>query len=54
MQIVLVKDGSLLDKTSMRVIRDFAKEKDCQIWVERIEPDSQDAIIIEDGGVVSA
>jgi len=54
LQIVLVKDGSLLDKTSMRVIRDFAKEKDCQIWVERIEPDSQDAIIIEDGGVVSA
>lgn len=54
LQIVLIKDGSLLDKTSMKIIRDFAKQKDCQIWVERVEPDSEDAIIIEDGGIVSA
>lgn len=53
LQIVLIKDGSLLDKNSMKVIRDFAKQKDCQIWVERIEPTSSDAIIIEDGGVVA-
>jgi len=53
LQIVLIKDGSLLDKTSMKIIRDFAKQKDCQIWVERVEPDSEDAIIIEDGGIVN-
>lgn len=52
LQIILVKDGSLLDKKSMGTIRNFAKEKDYQIWVERVEPDSSDAIIIEDGGIV--
>lgn len=52
LQIILVKDGSLLDKKSMKIIRDFAKEKDYQIWVERVESDSSDAIIIEDGGIV--
>lgn len=54
LQIILIKDGSLLDKNSMKTIRDYAKEKDCQIWVERVEPDSHDAIIIEDGGIVNA
>jgi len=54
LQIILIKDGSLLDKISMKTIRDYAKEKDCQIWVERVEPDSSDAIIIEDGGIVNA
>ena len=52
LQIILIKDGSLLDKKSMGAIRSFAKEKNCQIWVERVEPDSADAIIIEDGGIV--
>ena len=52
LQIILIKDGSLLDKKSMGTIRKFAKEKDYQIWVERVEPDSSDAIIIEDGGIV--
>lgn len=54
LQIVLIKDGSLLDKASMKAIRDYAKDKDVQIWVERVEPDNSDAIIIEDGGIVNA
>lgn len=52
LQIILIKDGSLLDKKSMKIINDYAVEKDCQIWIERVEPTSADSIIIEDGGVV--
>ena len=52
LQIVIIKDGSLLDKKSTKAIIDFAKKKDCQVWIERVEPTSADAIVIEDGGVV--
>jgi len=53
LQIILVKDASLLDKASMKGIVKYAKEKDCQIWVERVEPTMKDAIIIEDGGIIN-
>ena len=53
LQIILIKEGSLLDKESMKFIRSYAKLKDYQIWVERVDPTSKDAIIIEDGGVVT-
>jgi len=51
LQIILIKEGSLLDKESMKFIRSYAKIKDYQIWVERLDPTTKDAIIIEDGGV---
>jgi len=53
LQIILIKEGSLLDKESMKFVREYAKLKDLQIWVERIDPTGENAIIIEDGGVVT-
>jgi len=53
LQIILIKDASLLDTGSTKQIIDFAKAKDCQVWTERIDPTSKDAIIIEDGGIVN-
>ena len=53
MRVVLIREGSLLDKQSMIAVRDWAIDKDYQVWVERVEPGSENAIIIEDGGVVA-
>lgn len=51
-QILRVTDGSLLDHESMAAIKAMVKEKDYQIWIERIEEGPGAGIYIEDGEIV--
>jgi hypothetical protein len=48
--LVLIRDGSLLDDDSLRVIDDLAEEKDGQVLIERVG--SQGWVVLEDGEVV--
>jgi DNA repair exonuclease SbcCD ATPase subunit len=50
-QIVLVRDASLLDDDSMRIIAEMAEAAGAQVWLERVGDHDAGAIIIEDGGV---
>jgi|TARA_R110000822_G_scaffold310554_1_gene444027 DNA repair ATPase RecN len=49
LRVLLVRDASLLDDTSMAKVAQQAKDSDCQLWVERIEVDSNTTVIIEEG-----
>lgn len=51
LKIVLIRDGSLLDKDSMRLIAQLAEEHGAQVWVESVFAHSDAAIVIEDGSV---
>lgn len=51
LRVIRIRDGSLLDSAAMDVIRDVAAADDWQIWIERVVPDGDDAIILEDGEV---
>lgn len=51
LRVVRITDGSLLDKDNMNVLAEMAAEKDYQVWIERVDPSSPSAIIIEDGMV---
>lgn len=51
LQVLLIKDASLLDKASMAIVREMADERDMQIWLERVGDGDPGAIIIEDGSV---
>jgi len=53
LRIIRIKEGSLLDKTNMEVIREMAKENDYQVWVEMVADDPEGAvgIYIEEGEV---
>jgi hypothetical protein len=51
LRILLIRDGSLLDGASLRILADMAAEHDAQVWVERVEKDGA-TVIIEDGMVV--
>ncbi len=54
-RIMLCRDGSLLDRDSMKTLHAIAEEYDAQIFVERVaEEASPSAVYIEDGEVVSA
>jgi recombinational DNA repair ATPase RecF len=52
MPVMVLKDGSLLDKKSMRLLCELAKEHDLQVLVERIERDEFVSVVIEDGSIV--
>lgn len=52
LKIVRVRDGSLLDPKSMRILAEMAQERDFQIWIETVgEGGDRPAIVIEDGQV---
>ena len=39
-RVVLIREGSLLDDDSMRLVDTMAREHGTQVWVERVAPDT--------------
>lgn len=54
LRVIRIRDGSLLDKKSMKWLAKFADEKDMQIWCEIVGDGGAGAIIIQDGHVAGA
>lgn len=52
LKAVFIKDGSLLDNESMKVIYDMAVQHNFQIFIERVDASGDVGIVIEDGSVV--
>ncbi|HMJ53605.1 MAG TPA: AAA family ATPase [Polyangiaceae bacterium] len=53
-RVMLVREGSRLDKASLQLLAELARETDSQVWVERVSDGDKGAIIIENGEVRSA
>lgn len=51
LRVIRILDGSLLDADSMAEIAAMATASDYQVWIERVEDDSETAVVIEDGRV---
>lgn len=51
LRILQVRDGSLLDSESMKVIEELAVERDFQVWIEAVSETDKLGIVIEDGSV---
>lgn len=52
LRVIRIRDGSLLDDDSMKMLADFANKNDLQIWIETVGTGmTPGAIIIEDGQV---
>jgi hypothetical protein len=51
LRVIRIKEGSLLDDDTLKVIADMAQERDYQLWVERIRSDDPMAVVMEDGEV---
>ena len=54
LRVLLIRDGSLLDATSLGLVADLAYAADGQVWIERVGKGKEAQIIIEDGRVVGA
>lgn len=53
LKVLRVTDGSLLDNENLKTISDMVKDKDYQIWIERVDESGQVGIVIEDGMIVT-
>ena len=52
LRVMLIRDGSLLDQESMKLLAEQASEADAQLWVERVTETTEGvAVFIEDGHV---
>ena len=52
-KIIKVQEGSLFDEESMKLLIDFVRQHDFQLWIERVaNKASGDAYFIEDGEVI--
>jgi chromosome segregation ATPase len=51
LRIILIRDGSLLDETSMAAMAAMAEKYEAQVWIERVGEGQEVAIVIEDGMV---
>lgn len=49
--VIRIRDGSLLDENSMRVLAEMADAADCQVWIERVDTSGKVGFVVEDGTV---
>lgn len=49
LRVIRITDGSLLDYDNLQTIKEMAKEKDFQIWLEAVQSTDELALVIEDG-----
>jgi len=52
LRVMLVKDGSLLDSNSLKLLEQLAEEYDAQIWLEKVSDAGAEGFAIEDGSLV--
>jgi ABC-type cobalamin/Fe3+-siderophores transport system ATPase subunit len=54
LRVIRVRDGSLLDQNSMKILAEMAAQSQCQVWIETVRATSESAIVISDGSVKGA
>lgn len=53
LRVVRILDGSLLDADNLALIAQMARERDYQVWIERVSDTAETAVVIEDGQVAA-
>jgi hypothetical protein len=51
LRVLRVKDGSLLDDDSMKLLAEMAAREDFQLWIERVGTEGGVGIVMENGEV---
>ena len=53
LKVILVKEASLLDEENLKVIREMAKGKGYQIWLEKVDKTGKMGFYFVDGEIES-
>ena len=49
LRVLRIKDGSLLDPSSLEIVADMLREHDYQLWIERVDVSGKVGIVMQDG-----
>jgi hypothetical protein len=49
LRVIRVRDGSLLDEESLKLISDMADKEDYQVWCERVDSSGKIGFVLENG-----
>jgi hypothetical protein len=52
LRVLRIKDGSLLDPTSLALVAEMADAEDYQVWIERVDVSGTVGVVMSDGHVV--
>lgn len=52
LKLILIRDGSLLDEASLKLIAEMAEQADAQVIMERVGKGQEVSVVIEDGEVL--
>lgn len=53
LRVIRIKNASLLDEDGLAILKDLAKDRDYQVWAERVDSSGKIGIVMEDGEVVA-
>jgi DNA repair ATPase RecN len=53
LKILMIKDASILDSDSMKVLEDMVKENGYQAWIEVVDESGEVGFVLEDGNIIS-
>lgn len=51
LNVLMIRDGSLLDEYSLKQVSDIAESAGAQVWIERVGEGAECSVVIEDGAV---
>lgn len=51
LKVLLIRDGSLLDETSLRMLSELAEDAGAQVWLEMVGDRKDATVVLEDGHV---
>lgn len=49
LRVIRVRDGSLLDESSVEILAEMAKDQDFQVWIEKVDSTGKIGFVIENG-----
>jgi energy-coupling factor transporter ATP-binding protein EcfA2 len=53
LRVIRIQEGSLLDADNLALIAMMARERDYQVWIERVDTTGKVGVVIEDGMVIA-
>lgn len=51
LRVIRIRNGNDLDEDGVKLLAEFAQQQGLQVWIERIVPGTENAVILEDGHI---
>ena len=54
LRVLRIARGNELDSENMKIVKEFARKNNCQIWIQRVSDERQEGIFIDDGEILNS